>query len=243
MPTLKILFNFIYRVRVSILVVFFIAAMMENSRHPMPLWAYAVKFLSHQGDPVLSWERRLAILFPLLLYMCSLYLRLSATATIGSETVWSTGTRTDTFLRKDLFSLLRHPLYSGSAGMIFSLSLMSSVWGAVILTGLGLPFLLFLAKYEEDRILATHPDYRTYRGNTPSFWPKRSAPGSLLLTSFRPLKGHLGEALRSESPNVALFAGFIAFWITPDLKIFWTIFALAFLLALTAPVWIPRGQR
>lgn len=236
--------DIIYRGRVLILAASFVAAMLENSRHPVPLWSYGLKpFLSPDKAVYFSLGRHLAIFFPLLLYSVSLFIRLSATATVPKGSVWSMPAISESFMRDGLYTFLRHPLYTGSAGMILALSLMSSLQGALILCGVGGPFLYFLAKYEEGRLLLNNPDYKTYMMDTPAFWPRRFSAQSVFHASINPLRKHLGYALRSEAANVSLLAGFMSFWVKPDLKLFWVMFSIAFLLSLTAPQWIPSESR
>jgi protein-S-isoprenylcysteine O-methyltransferase Ste14 len=238
----KNLSDTLYRGRVFLLAALFVAAMTENSLHPFPLWSYALTFLPANPEGLSSaGERRIILLFPLILYTCSLFVRLSATATLGPKTVWSLSAKTEKLIKKDLFFHLRHPLYAGSAGMIFSLSVMSSVKGALILSGLGVPLLIFLSRYEENRILIVYPEYKSYMLETPGFCPKTHSFKSILGDSFRPLKENLGFALRSEAANVALLAGFCSFWIKPDLTLFWIFFSIGLLLALTAPQWLHAG--
>jgi protein-S-isoprenylcysteine O-methyltransferase Ste14 len=234
----------LYRGRVLILAGSFVTAMVENSRHPVPLWSYGLKpFLSPDKAVYLSWGRHLAIFFPLLLYGVSLFIRLSATATMPKGSVWSMPAISASFVNDGLYTLLRHPLYTGSAGMILALSLMSSLQGALVLCGVGGPFLYFLAKYEEERLLLSIPDYKDYMMRTPAFCPRSLSVHSVFHASITPLRKHLGYALRSEAANVSLLAGFMSFWVKPDLKLFWAMFSIAFLLSLTAPQWIPSESR
>lgn len=235
--------EYLYRGRVVVLLILFIVAMEENGSHPYPLWDYGLRLILLTPDAfVTTWDRRAAMLIPLLLYAVSLYVRLSATASLGPLTVWSRSPKTQDLVQRGLYSAIRHPLYLGSVGMILSLSLMSSIPGALILSGLGLPFLIFLARYEEAAIAGAHPEYGIYRQKVPAIWPGREKRRTFLRESALPLVKNIGYALRSEAPNVALFAGFVAFWITPDLKFFWIFFGVTLLASFAAPHLFPPGK-
>lgn len=232
-----------YRARVPILLGFFALAMAENSHHPFPLWAGILRTIDGGTREITEGMRHLALLPPLGLYGIALLVRLSATATLGSETVWSAAPRTAHLVKGGIFSCVRHPLYAGSAGMILSLSLMSSAEGAAILVGGGIPFLVFLARHEEEGLLRTTPEYADYRRRVPSFFPSFGR-GCRFRNSFSiPLRKNLGRGLRSEALNVGLMGGFLAFWATPGISFFWIAFLLATALALTAPVWIPEQSK
>lgn len=233
----------LYRARVAVLAILFLLAMAENSRHPFPLWADILGLVlpPPRGSAGTVW-RSAAILPFFLLYAGSLFLRLSATASLGPMTVWSAEARTGAPVSTGPYGLLRHPLYAGSAGMILALSALSSPEGAALLSGLGLPFLAFLARLEESRLSARHPDYRTYRIQVPALWPRKVSPHTFLGSLLSPLRTHAGTALRSESPNVALLAGFATFWITPDLTAFWISFLIGLAGAFAAPFLIPAGM-
>ena len=228
-----------YRTRVGILLGLFVFAMIENSRHPFPLWAGILRFFDVKMADITSNDRHLALLLPVGLYGASLLLRLSATAALGSRTVWSSRPATGGLVEDGLFSCVRHPLYVGSAGMILSLSLMSSLAGAVILVGGGIPFLAFLARHEEAELLRNLPGYADYRKRVPAFFPVPGSGCRLRQAIAGPLRENIGRGLRSEAANVGLLGGFLSFWATPNILLFWIAFLLALAFALTAPIWIP----
>ncbi len=232
-----------YRARVPILLGFFAVAMVENSRHPFPLWAEILRTVDGGTRDISGGMRHMALLAPLALYGIALLVRLSATATLGSGTVWGFTPRTANLVEEGLFSCVRHPLYAGSGGMILSLSLMSSAQGAAILVGGGIPFLAFLARHEEKELLRALPGYADYRRRVPPFFPSFGRGCRFSASFFIPLRRNLGRAIRSEAVNVGLLGGFLAFWALPGILLFWIAFLLATSLALTAPIWIPEQPK
>ncbi|MCL4485981.1 MAG: isoprenylcysteine carboxylmethyltransferase family protein [Nitrospirae bacterium] len=229
-----------YKARVPILLALFLLAMRENSLHPFPLWAEILRILGEGRKGISAGMRHLALLLPVGLYVGALMMRLSATITLGSKTVWGSEPRSSQMVREGLFSCIRHPLYAGSAGMIFSLSLMSSPEGAAILSGGGILFLVFLARHEEGLLLRNLPEYEEYRKTVPAFIPSKIGACRIWEALTAPLRRDLPRGLRSEGFNVALLGGFLAFWATPSLPLFWISFALFLGLALSAPLWIPE---
>ena len=231
----------IYRLRVGILLVFFLLAMVANSRHPHPLWvAILAKCIGARESGITPFLRHVTLLVPLGLYTLALLLRLSASSSLGGRTIWAKSPVTDVLTQEGLFAHIRHPLYAGSAGMIVSLSLMSSPQGAAILVGGGLPFLAFLARFEEKILLARFPEYSEYKTRVPAFIPTKFEIKKGWNALFAPLHQRLGRSLRSEAFNVALLAGFGAFWASPTLPLFWISFSLGLALAFTAPFWAPE---
>jgi hypothetical protein len=127
--------------------------------------------------------------------------------------------------------------------MILSLSLMSSPEGAAILAGGGIPFLVFLARHEEGLFLDRIPEYAEYKKTVPPFIPSIGRGCHILEALMGPLRSGIARGLRSEAFNVALLGGFLSFWATPNLPLFWVAFGLFLGLALSAPFWIPeRGK-
>lgn len=234
--------NNAYRLRVPLLLGLFFMAMIENNRHPFPLWGYLYRLLTGSEVPISTFSRHFLLMIPLGLYTLSLLVRLSGTATLGRKSVWALLPRSDSVVREGLFGHLRHPLYLGSAGMILSLSIMSSPQGAILLTGIGIPFLVFLSHHEEQDLLRKFPDYLEYMKKVPPFIPRFRSLKSFFRALFIPLRNCLGSSLRSESANVALLGGFCAFWATPNLSIFWIVFFAALALSVSAPIWIPEER-
>ena len=233
----------VYKIRVLILLFLFVLAMKENSLHPFPLWSEAIRILKGRNYVITEGVRHLVLLFPVGIYAGSLAMRLSASVTLGSKTVWSLAPQGNRLVREGLYSCVRHPLYTGSAGMILSLSLMSSPEGAAILAGGGIPFLVFLARHEEGLFLDRIPEYAEYKKSVPPFIPSIGTGCNFLATLMGPLRSGFARGLRSEAFNVALLGGFLSFWATPSLPLFWVAFALLLGLALSAPFWIPeRGK-
>lgn len=171
------------------------------------------------------------------LYAGGLFLRLSATATLGGKTVWNLAPKNEQLHTGRAFGVVRHPIYLGSAAMIFGLSLISSPQGAALLLGLDIPLLLLFAWLEERYLSVTHPEYADYKKRIPALLPRPPFPKSSMKDAWNALGTEGGRALRSEAANVALLGGFIAFWLTPDLRFFWGSAGLALILSLTAPVW------
>ena len=233
----------VYKIRVLILLFLFVLAMKENSLHPYPLWSEAIRILGGRNFLITEGIRHLVLLLPVGIYVGSLAMRLSASVTLGSKTVWSLAPQGTRLVREGLFSCIRHPLYAGSAGMILSLSLMSSPEGAAILAGGGIPFLVFLALHEEGLFLDRIPEYAEYKKTVPPFIPSIGRGCHILEALMGPLRSGFARGLRSEAFNVALLGGFLSFWATPSLPLFWVAFALLLGLALSAPFWIPeRGK-
>ena len=225
-----------YRLRILLLGMPFLLAMVENARHPFPLWALAYEIL--RGDlPISPFERKLFMLPALGLYAGGFFLRLSATATLGGRTVWRLSLDSGRLHSEGLFGIVRHPIYLGSAAMILSLSLISSPQGAVLLTGIDIPLLVLFAWFEERHMSLAHPEYTEYKRQTPAVIPRLPLKPLPLHASWKALEKEGGEALRSEAANASLLGGFLAFWITPDLRFFWGSAGLALVVALAAPAW------
>lgn len=225
-----------YRLRVPLLAVPFLLAMAENARHPHPLWEATYR-LAGGSSPIGPLSRHILMLPALLLYASSLGVRLSASASLGSRTVWSKVPVADHIETGGLFGIVRHPLYLGSAGLIVALSMVSSFEGASALLLLDIPLLALFARHEERILSSRIPEFDRYKRSVPAFWPRWPMPDKIFAQALRPLGRDGGMVLRSEAANVSLLGGFLAFWITPDLKFFWTAAFLSFLIAFTAPHW------
>ncbi|MGC8499583.1 MAG: methyltransferase family protein [Leptospirillia bacterium] len=225
-----------YRLRVPLLATPFLIAMIENARHPHPLWEGAYRIAAGSA-PIGPLSRHILMLPALCLYAAALTIRLSASASLGSRTVWSGAPVANRIETGGLFGVVRHPLYLGSAGLIVALSMISSPEGAGALLILDLPLLALFARHEEALLSRSLPEFEDYKKSVPAFWPRRPLPDKIFARALRPLDRRGGAALKSEAANVSLLGGFLAFWITPDIKVFWTAAGLSFLIALTAPHW------
>ena len=225
-----------YRLRILLLAIPFVLAMVENARHPFPLWSFFHELWGH-GAPILPLERRLLMLPPLCLYAGGLFLRLSASSILGTRSVWSRTPEARELHVEGLYGIVRHPIYLGSAGMILALSLVSSPQGALLLLGIDIPLLFWFSLIEEREIMALHPEYGGYRQRVPGLLPRLPIPPGTLMVLWKALCQNHGQALRSEALNVALLGGFIAFWATPNLHFFWGGAIFGLLGAFSAPVW------
>ncbi|MDA8112204.1 MAG: methyltransferase [Nitrospiraceae bacterium] len=225
-----------YRLRIILLGLPFLLAMVENGRHPLPLWALAYGIF-HGQLPLSPLGRRLLMLPALVLYGAGFFMRLSATATLGARAVWRASFDDGDFHEEGLFGIVRHPIYLGSGLMILSLALVSSPQGAGLLIGIDIPLLILFAWLEERHLAVLHPEYNGYRKHIPALFPRGTFPISSLKAAITILRRGGGRALRSEAANAALLGGFLSFWITPDLRFFWGSAVLALAVAITAPTW------
>ncbi len=177
-------------------------------------------------------------MFPALgLYAGGFFLRLSATATLGGRTVWKPSPGSGKLYTGGALGIVRHPIYLGSAAMISGLSLISSPQGAALILGVDIPLLSLFAWLEERSLAVTHPEYADYKKRIPAVLPRLPLSRGPMKDAWNALGTEGGRALRSEAANAALLGGFIAFWLTPDLRFFWGSAGLALIAALTAPVW------
>ncbi len=225
-----------YRLRIFLLAIPFLLAMLENARHPFPLWSFPHD-LWGAATPIFPLERKLLMLPALCLYGGGLFLRLSASSILGTRSVWSRAPEARELHTEGLYGVVRHPIYLGSAGMILALSLVSSPQGALLLLGIDIPLLFLFSRIEEREVMALHPEYGNYRERVPGLLPRFPLPPGTLRVLWRALCQNHGQTLRSEALNVALLGGFIAFWATPNLHFFWGGALLGLLVALSAPVW------
>ncbi|MGC8528583.1 MAG: methyltransferase family protein [Leptospirillia bacterium] len=235
-PRWKPLEQSAYRLRIFLLAIPFVLAMGENARHPFPLWSFS-HVLWGAGTPILPLERKLLMLPALCLYAGGLFLRLSGSSILGIRSVWSRRPEAHEFHSEGLYGIIRHPIYLGSAGMILSLSLISSPQGALLLVGVDIPLLFWFSLIEEREVMALHPEYAHYRERVPRILPHLPLPPGTLRDSWSALRQNLGQSLRSEALNVALLAGFIVFWFTPNLHFFWEGALLGLLVGFSAPAW------
>jgi len=85
--------------------------------------------------------------------------------------IQAAGDHVDPFIVSGIYRHIRHPMYSG-----VMLMLLASPWQSVNSLNLALAISVYFLigyRFEEQRMIAQHPDYTAYRMRVPAFIPRR----------------------------------------------------------------------
>jgi len=80
----------------------------------------------------------------------------------------------DPFIVKGIYRWLRHPMYSGA--MLILLAMPQQTWNGLHLALAICAYFIIGARFEEQRMLAVHPEYADYRKTVPAFIPHLNQP-------------------------------------------------------------------
>jgi protein-S-isoprenylcysteine O-methyltransferase Ste14 len=142
--------------------------------------------------------------------LTGLALRVWGTAVLSGATMVSMAPRTDRFITRGVFELVRNPMYLGDLLIFPSYTLLLSPW-------LTPPFALYhvvrvlrLIAYEERQMRARWgADYERYCRTVPRLFPKIARP--------QPAPANWGDGLRSSSAWIGFVVGYAASVVTHDL--------------------------
>lgn len=213
--------NIFYQGRVPILLLLFAGLWKINTLYPHPVIAL---LLDRAGSlTVMTLHLSYSILMSL--YLAGLWLRVSGASILGSDIVWRSLPKAATLESGGLYGAIRHPIHAGSILILISLAPMNSPVSAVIILFLAIPFILFLAHYEDQFLSGQFPEFDRYKTTVPGFIPSRHNLCRLLHPFDEKQKSNISSGIRSEFLNISFLGGFSGFILGGNTQSFWKGFA------------------
>jgi len=74
------------------------------------------------------------------------------------------------FIEYGIYRYIRHPMYAGAMLLLFAAP--TQTWNGLNFALLTALYFIIGSRFEEARMLALHPDYRSYQGRIPAFIPR-----------------------------------------------------------------------
>lgn len=227
--------SFLYRARIPVYVFLFLILWHLNKTGGPPLLSrFAVPGNSEH------FFLKLEVFVSWAIYFSGVFFRSLGTAYIGRQKIWSPALRTDNTQTTGPFRYLRHPVYTGSFLILFSLLPLCSFSGAIFILSTAGSFTFYLAWQEESAFLRKIPK-RTSASTINRFWPQNGFWKFLRQEGFKEMKKKKAEILRSEFYNFAFGAGFLLFSLSLSVQKFWYAF-LSTLILLSAILLLTRGR-
>jgi|UPI00059F26C4 protein-S-isoprenylcysteine O-methyltransferase Ste14 len=216
----------LYRARVPILILVFAGLWKINMLHPYPVIFLLLNKLGLASTSAIRLSYTLLMGF----YIAGLWLRISGSSILGSETVWGGMPRARALETRGIYGSIRHPIHLGSMLILLSLAPMNSPVSAGIILFFAIPFIFFLANHEDQFLLKHFPEFEKYRKNVPGFIPN-SHPLRTFLHPFDENEGaNLSSGIRSEFLNISFLGGFSGFILKGNTQAFWEGFASGIIL-------------
>lgn len=218
----------IYRARVPILILLFSGLWKINTLYPHPVIAI---ILDYEGflSPL---SIRLAYTLLMALYLAGLCLRISGASILGSDIVWRGLPKARSLEMDGIYRSIRHPIHLGSVLILISLAPMNSPISAGIILLFAIPFILFLAKYEDQFLSSRFPEFSEYKKNVPGFIPNGHDLRALLNPFDKNQQADISSGIRSEFLNISFLGGFSGFILGGNTQSFWEGFATGILLTI-----------
>ena len=216
----------LYRARVPILILVFAGLWKINMLHPYPLIFLLLNKLGLSSDSTLRLSYALLMGF----YMAGLWLRISGSSILGSETVWGGLPRASSLETRGIYGSIRHPIHLGSMIILLSLAPMNSPISAGIILFFAIPFILFLANHEDRFLLKRFPKFEEYKKNVPGFIPNSHPLRTFLHPFDENEEANISSGIRSEFLNISFLGGFSGFILTGNTQAFWEGFAAGIIL-------------
>ena len=210
--------TFLYKARIPVYLLIFLILWRLNQSGGYPLLSRLLASpirgtLSLKAGVLLCWW----------VYLAGVFFRFLGTAYIGRQKIWSAKIRKENTQTTGPFRYIRHPVYTGSLLIIFSLAPLCSPQGALFLLSTGGLFTYYLARQEET-ILDTPVVGRQQGSSINRFWPKKGFLTFLRNDGLREIAKKKREIFFSEFYNIAFGTGFFVFGISLSVRAFWYAF-------------------